>query len=154
LILSLFAAVMLAASASMIRRAGAAGVDIAGPSTARTGIVGAAVGMMTGFVGAGGGFLIVPALVNGLKLPMQVAVGTSLLVIAMNSLSGFGIDLAAGMQADWGLMLRFSGAALVGIVLGACLHHRVPSAKLKPAFGWFVLVLGTAMAIQQAIELG
>lgn len=157
LLLALFGAVMLAAAASMLRAKRPETGDIAsggGRSLGlATALAGAGVGLVTGFVGAGGGFLIVPALTNGLRLPMPRAVGTSLFVIALNSLSGFSFDLLAGQPTDWPLIARFSAAALAGIVGGTWLSQWIPGARLKPAFGWFVLIAGTAMIARQVIDL-
>ncbi len=103
---------------------------------------GAIVGTITGLVGAGGGFLIIPALVLLAKLPMKQAVGTSLVIIAAKSLIGFTGDLKGQEVIDWNFLLLFSAIAVVGIITGSFLSKRIPNEKLKPAFGWFVLVMG------------
>ena len=103
---------------------------------------GAVVGTVTGIVGAGGGFLIIPALVLLAKLPMKKAVGTSLIIIAAKSLIGFTGDLKGDEFIDWGFLGIFSAVAIVGILLGSALSKRIANEKLKPAFGWFVLVMG------------
>lgn len=100
------------------------------------------VGTITGLVGAGGGFLIIPALVLLAKLPMKQAVGTSLIIIAAKSLLGFLGDLKGDEFIDWGFLGIFSAVAIGGILLGSMLSKRIPNEKLKPAFGWFVLVMG------------
>ena len=100
------------------------------------------VGGITGLVGAGGGFLIIPALVLLAGLPMKQAVGTSLLIIALKSLIGFTGDLGSGMTIDYRFLLIFSAFAMVGIVGGSYLTKFIPNEKLKPAFGWFVLTMG------------
>jgi len=100
------------------------------------------VGGITGLVGAGGGFLIIPALVLFAGLPMKQAVGTSLLIIAMKSLIGFTGDLGSGMVLDFRFMLLFSSFAIIGIVAGSYLSKYISNQKLKPVFGWFVLVMG------------
>jgi uncharacterized membrane protein YfcA len=105
-------------------------------------IEGLLVGGVTGLVGAGGGFLIIPALVLLAGLPMKQAVGTSLLIIAMKSLIGFTGDLGSGQAIDYKFMLIFSAFAMVGIVGGSYLTKFIPNEKLKPVFGWFVLVMG------------
>ena len=104
---------------------------------------------MTGFVGAGGGFLIVPALVLLTGLSMKVAVGTSLFIIAMKSLIGFSGDLSAGLSIDWSLLGIFSVISILGIFLGSYFSHKVPEQRLKKAFGWFVLVMGVFILYQQ-----
>ena len=103
---------------------------------------GLVVGTITGLVGAGGGFLIIPALVLLAKLPMKQAVGTSLIIIAAKSLIGFTGDLRGDEVIDWNFLLLFSAIAIVGIIVGSILSKHVPNEKLKPAFGWFVLVMG------------
>ncbi|MCU0326221.1 MAG: sulfite exporter TauE/SafE family protein [Spirosomaceae bacterium] len=103
---------------------------------------GLVVGMITGFVGAGGGFLIIPALVLLAKLPMKKAVGTSLVIIAFKSLIGFMGDLKGSETINWDFLIFFSAVAVVGILLGSILSKKVSNDKLKPAFGYFVLVMG------------
>ncbi|MFN6944653.1 MAG: sulfite exporter TauE/SafE family protein [Cytophagaceae bacterium] len=112
---------------------------------------GAVVGMLTGFVGAGGGFLIIPALVLLVGLPMKVSIGTSLLIIAAKSLLGFTGDVYAGLDVDWGFLLLFTGFALGGIGFGTYFSKKVKSEKLKPAFGWFTLILGIMIMIKELI---
>lgn len=104
-------------------------------------IEGVVVGVLTGLVGAGGGFLIIPALVVLSKLPMKQAVGTSLLIIASKSLIGFLGDIS-NYTIDWTFLLIFTSIAVSGIFIGIALSNRIPGQKLKPAFGWFVLVMG------------
>jgi len=104
-------------------------------------IEGAVVGIITGLVGAGGGFLIIPALVILSKLPMKEAVGTSLVIIAAKSLIGF-FGESSDSIIDWQFLFTISGFAIVGIFIGTSLSKKIDGAKLKPAFGWFVLVMG------------
>lgn len=144
--LILFAGLMVAAAYSMIRKPKAkAAAEATGevafnyPLILAEGIV---VGTITGLVGAGGGFLIIPALVLLAKLPMKQAVGTSLIIIALKSLIGFTGDLKGGEAMDWGFLGLFSAVAVAGILIGSLLSKRIPNEKLKPAFGWFVLVMG------------
>ncbi|MBT2557601.1 sulfite exporter TauE/SafE family protein [Hymenobacter sp. ISL-91] len=113
--------------------------------------VGAIVGLLTGFVGAGGGFLIIPALVLFARLPMKLAVGTSLLIIATNSLIGFTGDLSAGTPIDWLFLSGFLAFALGGIVLGTYLARFISGARLKPAFGWFTLFMGTFILLRELV---
>lgn len=110
---------------------------------------GAIVGLVTGLVGAGGGFLIIPALVLLAKLPMKQAVGTSLMIIAAKSLIGFVGDMRGNEVIDWSFLAVFSSIAVVGILIGSWLSKRIPGEKLKPAFGWFVLVMGTYIIIKE-----
>ncbi len=104
-------------------------------------IEGAVVGVLTGLVGAGGGFLIIPALVLLAKLPMKKAVATSLLIIAVKSLIGFIGDIE-NLEIEWGFLLIFTGISVAGIFLGIYLNRFIPGKKLKKAFGWFVLAMG------------
>lgn len=108
---------------------------------------GSVVGVLTGLVGAGGGFLIIPALVILSRLPMKMAVGTSLIIIAAKSLIGFfGEDLSV---VEWNLIVPVTLMAVVGIFIGASLSKRIDGDKLKPAFGWFVLVMGVYILIKE-----
>jgi uncharacterized protein len=109
---------------------------------------GAAVGLATGLIGAGGGFLVVPALVLLGGLPMPIAVGTSLVVIAMKSFAGLAGYLAT-VEIDWGLAAGVSAAAVAGSFAGARLSGRVPEELLRKAFGWFVVVMGAFVLVQQ-----
>lgn len=111
------------------------------------------VGTFTGLVGAGGGFLIIPALVLLAKLPMKQAVGTSLIIIAAKSLLGFLGDLKGDEFIDWGFLGIFSAVAIGGILLGSMLSKRIPNEKLKPAFGWFVLVMGVYIIGRELSQL-
>lgn len=103
---------------------------------------GSLVGVLTGLVGAGGGFLIIPALVLLAKMPMKLAVGTSLLIIAAKSLIGFVGDMQGDEVIDWALLSTFTIAAIVGIFIGIFLSKKIAGDKLKTAFGWFVLIMG------------
>lgn len=102
---------------------------------------GGLVGVLTGIVGAGGGFLIIPALVLFARLPMKMAVGTSLLIIAAKSLIGFLGDLS-NLSVDWAFLLPFTALSILGIFTGSYISKFIPGEKLKKAFGWFVLVMG------------
>jgi len=113
--------------------------------------LGVAVGLLTGFAGAGGGFLIIPALVLFAGLPMKSAVGTSLLIIAINSLIGFSGDLIAGMPINWYYLLSFSCFAFSGIIIGGYLSRFIEGNKLKPMFGWFTLTVGVAIILKELI---
>lgn len=110
---------------------------------------GVGVGMLTGLVGAGGGFLIIPALVLLAGLEMKLAVGTSLFIIALKSLIGFTGDVQAGMPIDWNFLLGFTGFSVSGIFLGSWLHRFVDGSRLKQGFGWFVLAMGIYMLVRE-----
>lgn len=139
----LFAVLMVASSISMIRSGGSGSDETGEPNFNYPIIVaeGLVVGMLTGLVGAGGGFLIIPALVLLAKLPMRMAVGTSLLVIAAKSLIGFLGDLST-RAVDWPLLVLFSVFAIGGTFIGSQLSKVVSGAQLKKGFGWFVLAMG------------
>ena len=109
---------------------------------------GAIVGMLTGLVGAGGGFLIIPALVLLSKLPMKQAVGTSLLIIAAKSLIGFTGDLS-NYNMDWKLLGMVSALAITGIFIGDAMSKKIEGHKLKKGFGWFVLVMGIYIIVKE-----
>ncbi|MBK7959737.1 MAG: sulfite exporter TauE/SafE family protein [Bacteroidetes bacterium] len=144
LLMVLFAMLMIAASYSMIKKdAPKTGHDEAVQKFNYPIILleGAVVGVLTGLVGAGGGFLIIPALVILSKLPMKEAVGTSLVIIAAKSLIGFTGEGGEAM-IDWEFLGIISSFAIMGIFLGTYLSKKIDGAKLKPAFGWFVLVMG------------
>ena len=98
------------------------------------------VGLVTGLLGAGGGFLIIPALVLFLKLPMKKAVGTSLLIIAINSLFGFLFSLKQ-FDFDWTILIIFTILAIAGMFIGSKLAEKISSSALRKGFGWFVLIM-------------
>ncbi|HET9503452.1 MAG TPA: sulfite exporter TauE/SafE family protein [Hymenobacter sp.] len=152
LVLVAFAGLMVAAATAMIRGPQAAAQ--AAPAACNYPLVlgiGLMVGTLTGLVGAGGGFLIIPALVLGARLPMQQAVGTSLAIIALNSLIGFVGDLSAGTAIAWPFLLGFLAFALAGIALGTYLARFIPGSRLRPAFGWFTLAMGTFILVKELV---
>src|SRR5690606_37174256 len=102
---------------------------------------GRVVGVITGMVGAGGGFLIIPALVLLAKMPIKIAVGTSLFIIAGKSLLGFLGDLKGPNAIDWSMLSIFTGLSVVGIFIGIMLSKKIDGDKLKSLFGWFVLLM-------------
>ncbi|MFB6628932.1 sulfite exporter TauE/SafE family protein [Streptomyces sp. NPDC056362] len=147
-----FALMMLATSAAMLRgprpgreRARRTRGDLPLKQVAAEGL---AVGAVTGLVGSGGGFLVVPALAVLGGLPMGLAVGTSLLVIAMNSFAGLAGHLS-GIQVDWSLALTVTAAAVAGSLAGGRLAGRVPRETLRRVFGWFVVAMGVLVLAQQ-----
>ncbi len=111
-------------------------------------VEGMVVGFVTGIVGAGGGFLIIPALVVLAKLPMKKAVATSLLIIAIKSLIGFIGDIET-MEIDWVFLLSFTAFSLLGITIGVWLNTFINGNRLKRFFGWFVLVMGIYILINE-----
>ncbi|PKA82352.1 hypothetical protein ATE92_0480 [Ulvibacter sp. MAR_2010_11] len=111
-------------------------------------VEGFGVGMLTGIVGAGGGFLIIPALVLLAKLPMKKAVATSLLIIAIKSLIGF-IGDVQNMDIDWTFLLSFSSLSIVGIFIGTSMNRFIDGQKLKKGFGWFVLLMAVYIIVKE-----
>ncbi|MFD2762564.1 sulfite exporter TauE/SafE family protein [Micromonospora eburnea] len=145
-----FAIMMLATAVAMIRgRRSAEGKPVPHELPVfRVILDGVVVGLVTGLVGAGGGFLVVPALALLGGLPMPVAVGTSLVVIAMKSFAGLAGYLSS-VQVNWGLAAAVTAAAIVGSLLGGRLAGRLPADLLRKAFGWFVVVMGVFVLAQQ-----
>jgi len=144
LLMVLFAILMVFASVSMIREKSNGIERITGEQRFNYPLIlleGTLVGLLTGLVGAGGGFLIIPALVLLSKLPMKKAVGTSLLIIALKSLIGFTGDLGH-YDINWELLLVVTGLAITGIFAGNALSKKMHGDSLKKGFGWFVLVMG------------
>jgi uncharacterized membrane protein YfcA len=149
----LFAVVMILASISMIKSGKKKeAVDENAPMKYNYPMIlleGAIVGLLTGLVGAGGGFLIIPALVLLARMPMKLAVGTSLFIIAAKSLIGFIGDLQGNQVIDWKLLGSFTGFAVLGIFIGIYLSKKISGDKLKKAFGWFVLIMGIYIIIKE-----
>lgn len=147
LLMLLFSVLMLVASISMIRsKKDRKEITLDSQHKYNYPLIlmeGTVVGMLTGLVGAGGGFLIIPALVMLGNLPMKKAIGTSLLIIALKSLIGFlGDVMQEGQQIDWQLLLMITGLAILGIFIGNRLSNKIEGKKLKKGFGWFVLIMG------------
>ncbi|MFK5583450.1 sulfite exporter TauE/SafE family protein [Serinicoccus sp. LYQ131] len=147
-----FAAMMLATAVAMLRPR--RDVD---PATVhdrlpvpRVVLDGLVVGLVTGLVGAGGGFLVVPALALLGGLSMPVAVGTSLVVIAMKSAAGLGGYLAS-VQIDWATAGAVTAAAVLGALLGGPLAGRISPDRLRTLFGWFVLVMAVVIMVQEVV---
>ena len=142
-IMLFFAVIMLLASVSMIRnKRKETDEEVAIVYNYPLIIVeGFIVGTITGIVGAGGGFLIIPALVLLAKLPMKKAVATSLLIIAIKSLIGFLGDVQ-NLDIDWPFLLTFTALSIVGIFIGIWLNKFIDGKRLKKSFGWFVLIMG------------
>lgn len=151
----IFAILMLLASISMIRskeeieEKEEAGERKHG-STMVLIFLGLAIGVITGLLGAGGGFLIIPALILFLRLPMKTAVGTSLLIIGINSVFGFLFSLKQ-FEYNWLMLVLFTSLAILGIYIGSRLAERIPGPALKKAFGWFVFAMGIYILVKELI---
>lgn len=150
LIMIVFAILMISASISMIKKNK---TEIKNHTTnySQLAFIGLLVGIVTGFLGAGGGFLIIPALLFFANLPMKQAVGTSLLIIFINSAIGFAGDLYLNTPIDYKFLLLISAMALIGIFIGILLSKKIDGNKLKPIFGWFVLVMGIYIIIKEVL---
>lgn len=151
-IMLLFALVMIVASISMIRPDKNKDLDENAPMRYNYPLIlveGTVVGLLTGLVGAGGGFLIIPALVILARMPMKLAVGTSLFIIAAKSLIGFIGDLQGSQLIDWKLLGSFTALAVAGIFIGIFLSKKISGDKLRKSFGWFVLIMGIYILIKE-----
>ena len=149
----LFAVLMVFASVSMIRSkkqvAEEEGEQVFNyPMILLEGTI---VGIVTGLVGAGGGFLIIPALVLFSKLPMKQAIGTSLLIIAAKSLIGFTGDYGH-QYINWSLLLTVTALAIAGIFMGNAFSNKIAADKLKKGFGWFVLIMGIYIIFKELLK--
>ncbi len=151
-IMLFFALIMLFASVSMIRNKQKENdeTSIVTYNYPLIVIEGLVVGTITGIVGAGGGFLIIPALVLFAKLPMKKAVATSLFIIAVKSLIGF-IGDVQNLTIDWPFLLSFTVISIAGIFIGIYLSRFIDGKKLKKAFGWFVLIMGIYIMVKELL---
>lgn len=121
-------------------------------SILRLAITGTLVGLVTGFLGAGGGFLIVPALLFYGRLPLKYAIATSVFIITTNSLIGFLGDLINGVQFDKMLLAKVSTMAITGMFIGMAIGKKIDGKKLKPIFGWFVLLMGLFIILKEILS--
>lgn len=153
LLMVIFAILMLGASVSMIRNLQEDDYQAKAEKDTHNKaipliLLGLLIGVVTGLLGAGGGFLIIPTLVLFLKLPMKTAVGTSLLIIAINSLFGFLFSLKQ-FEYDWGLLISFTVLSVSGLFIGGKIAEKIEGNSLKKGFGWFVLVMGIYIIIHE-----
>ncbi|MBF2709040.1 sulfite exporter TauE/SafE family protein [Flavobacterium soyangense] len=150
LIMIVFAVVMIFASVRMIKPIkGKINTDGEKLNYYKIALLGIIIGLISGFVGAGGGFLIVPTLLFFVKTPMKMAVGTSLFIVSSQSLIGFIGDIMGSQIIDWGLLQLFTLASIIGIFIGSILSKKVEDEKLKTGFGWFVLAMGIYIIIKE-----
>ena len=145
-----FATIMFLASFSMIKKR--KNIVISADENTLKSIelvlIGVGVGLLTGIIGAGGGFLIIPALVLLAKLPMKMAIGTSLLIVTVNSLIGFTGDLQS-RAIDWPFLLLFTGISIVGIIVGVYSTKYISGSHLKRGFGWFTLIMAIYIVFKE-----
>ena len=150
-----FAVMMIAAAIAMIRPVKSYAASEDRPATqykwTLITVEGFIVGILTGVVGAGGGFLIIPALVLLAKVPMKTAIGTSLMIIAAKSLIGFLGDVSEQTQINWEFLSIFTLFSIGGIFIGMILIRHIPGGKLKPAFGWFVFFMAIYIIARELI---
>ncbi|RZK49706.1 MAG: sulfite exporter TauE/SafE family protein [Pedobacter sp.] len=147
-IMIIFSILMIIASTSMINAKSTGTAEENELKPPKLILPGFIIGFLTGFVGVGGGFLIIPSLVFKAKLPMRKAVATSLLIISVNALIGFTGSLGT-VPIAWNFLLIFTGFALIGIFIGSALSLKIKGEKLKPFFGWFVLITGIYILIRE-----
>ncbi len=153
LIMTVFSFIMLLASISMIKPKKDKQKPMSSPRFGLILLQGFTVGCIAGFVGAGGGFLIIPTLVLVIGLPMKRAIGTSLFIIATQSLLGFIGDVQHQAFIEWSLLFKIAGMALIGLVFGIYLSDKVSEKGLKKGFGFFVLTMGALILIDQIRKL-
>lgn len=141
-IMIFFAIIMLLAAISMIKKGKDENISSTSQPYYKTFVQGLIIGTITGIIGAGGGFLYVPALVLWANIPMKKAVGTSLIIVTINSLIGFIGDVQT-IDIEWIFLLIFTGIAVLGIILGVFLSKLISGKKLKVSFGYFILIMAT-----------
>jgi uncharacterized membrane protein YfcA len=153
MLLLLFALLMIGAAFSMIRKAEVSNQEVPRLSNNHLAwmfVQGLLIGVITGLMGAGGGFLIVPALILFQRLAMKEAIGTSLVIIASNSLLGF-LGTHDKTHINWLFLLVISLLAIMGIFIGIWLSKKMDPARLKPVFGWFILFMGVYIILKETL---
>ena len=152
-IMGLFSIIMIIAAIIMIK--GRKGIEAADKGLNKKNHItnflgGLGIGGITGLVGAGGGFMIIPALIKIGNLNMKTAVGTSLTIITMNSFFGF-LGSMGSVEMNWQLLIPFTALAGFGIFIGSYLSKKIDGSKLKKGFGYFVLVMGIFILIKETV---
>lgn len=149
-IMALFAIVMVLSSISMIKNKEEHELKLPlKRSSFGLALIGLLVGLFTSLVGAGGGFIVVPALSGFYGMPIKVAIGTSLSIITINSLAGFTGSALTDTSIDWSFLLGFTVLACLGIFAGVYLSKKIAANKLKPAFGWFVASMSVFILLKE-----
>jgi len=150
----LFAGLMIAAAIAMIKNGENTSSNVVSEkklNLIKLSVFGIGVGIATGLLGAGGGFLLIPTLVLFVGLDMKEAVGTSLLIIALNSLIGFTGDVGH-FTINWIFLLKVTAIAVAGIFMGGAINKKINGQKLKKGFGWFLLIMGTYIIINELLH--
>lgn len=147
-IMIFFAIIMFLASLSMIKNGKEKQVAPESQHYYKTFLQGLTIGTITGIIGAGGGFLYVPALVLWAKIPMKKAVGTSLIIVSINSLIGFLGDVQT-LDIEWTFLLTFTAISILGILIGGLLSKYISGKKLKKSFGFFVLIMAVYIIFKE-----
>lgn len=147
-LLGLFAVLMIVTSFSMIGGRKELSAEDKGINIPMVFIQGILIGLLTGLVGAGGGFLIIPALVLLTGLPMKIATGTSLFIIGFNSLFGFMGDII-NLSIDWDFLFLITGLAVAGIFIGNWLTVKIQGRHLRKSFGWLTLAMGCWILVKE-----
>lgn len=151
LVMGVFAIIMIAAATIMIKgRLEVKELHLHKRNHIVNFIGGLCIGSLTGLVGAGGGFIIIPALLKLGNLTMKAAIGTSLAIIFINSLFGF-LGSTGTILIDWKILLPFTILAIAGILIGHFLSTKIQGSHLKKGFGWFVLIMGIYIFIKELI---
>ncbi len=150
-LLIIFGVVMALAARAMLKKKSES-VENQGQSKAKIPVLGLAVGSLSGLLGAGGGFLIVPALVLYAGLEMPIAIGTSLSIICINSLFGFSAEVSKG-GLDWPLIAGVTAAAVVGMMIGFGIRSKIDTKQLRPAFGWFLVANSVFMLVSSVVKI-
>ena len=147
-LMTLFATVMLMASSAMLRDKPLPEEPTTKPNIYLTVLKIFGIGFLIGLIGAAGGFLIIPALYYVARLPMRDAIGTSLFIIAINSLIGFTGDIS-NLEIDWMFLLQFSSMSVAGIFVGIYVSKFLDESKLKKIFGFFVLSMALVILARE-----
>ncbi len=148
LLMVVFAILMIAASVSMIKKRKDVILNVKSNSSVLF-TIGMCVGSISGFLGAGGGFLIIPTLIYFANLSMKQAVGTSLSIIFITSFIGFSGDLINGVAIDFKFLTIISLIAVAGLIIGVRLSKKIEGTALKPIFGWFILIMGIYIVVKE-----
>lgn len=151
LIMAVFSILMISASFSMIKIKSISQNKNENINFKMIFLKGILVGVLSGFVGIGGGFLIIPTLLFSAKLEMKKAVSTSLLIISVNALVGF-LGSLENVVIHWNFLLFFTLFSVIGILIGMYLSQKISNEKLKPAFGWFIFIIGIFVIVQEIIS--